>query len=94
MFGAKDMGVATGVEGRVTYELKRESSPTLFIDLYWKNPFVGSNSAGAMVYTRLPALPGGLPGLVLPQSDDYRVLVTYGAGDQDVEMRYTLLPAD
>lgn len=93
IFGAQSKGFMTGVKGRLTYRLKREESPELFVDIVWNNPFAGNNEAGAMVYFRGPTLPGGVPGMLVPTFDEYRVLVTYGAGDKQVEMRYTLLRA-
>ena len=44
VFSSKDIGVATGTEGKVTY-----GSPSLVnsVWFYWNNPFVGSNDCNA-----------------------------------------------
>lgn len=92
VFGSRDTGFLTGNEGGVTYKLQG-LTPETFVGLTWGNPFIGPNSAGGVAYNlQTFASPPGFPPLRLPvPSPDFRMLITCGGGDKDVEMRYTLL---
>jgi hypothetical protein len=93
VFGSKDTGLFTGNDGQVTYRM-RNHSPETYVLLTWENPFIGANKAGGLAHTvQTVPMPPGLPPMKLPiPSQEFYVIVSCGGGDQDVEMRYTLMP--
>lgn len=40
---SEEIGLATGVEARLTYAMKKDSDEQGTLVLYWKDPYVGSN---------------------------------------------------
>jgi hypothetical protein len=95
VFGAKDTGFMTGVDGSIKYEFVEHDEE--IIQLLWSNPFMGANSAGGgglTVGAELPMPPPAPPFQMLVPSARFHVSTVCGAGDKDVEIRYSIRPAN
>jgi hypothetical protein len=90
IFGSQDIGFMTGTEGWVRYRVRDQLSEETLVSINWNNPFVGSNSAGAMAWAEGPLLPPPSHDHIVLPSTLYRTLTVCGGGDHDAEMRYTL----
>jgi hypothetical protein len=90
VFSSKDTGFMTGTEGWVRYSVKDAQAEETLLLCAWANPFAGRNTGSALAYYDGPPMPAGLPPVPIP-SAVYRTTSICGGGDQDVQMRYTLL---
>jgi hypothetical protein len=53
-FSVRDKGFMTGTKGWLTYQING-SDPQCWAQIFWDNPFIGTNSAGCWDFMRIPA---------------------------------------
>jgi hypothetical protein len=84
VFSARSLGVAVGVDGDQTWEIRDKESENSILEIKWTNPFVGNNNADAYAWANGGTSPHKASAL-------YRASRVFGIGDKHVQMRYTLL---